>query len=117
MRSRKCTGRHIGPTDPLLPLTFKTTCLYCGIQVGRAISPQPANDTPDVLVEIRATEIANELAEVDRLCDWTFGTVRDDEERRGWSLAETNMRHHTDRWHAGYLARCIATHDTEQERA
>lgn len=77
----------------------------------------PSNDDdPRVAVEMRAAEIAAVLDDADALCDWTlsnetFVSFTTFEERRGWSIAESNMQTHSDAWQSGYLARCIAEHD------
>lgn len=74
----------------------------------------PANDSgphaASVACEVRAAELATG-AHMDEWygTHWLVGDWTDDE-ARGWSLAETNMQNHTDRWHAGYLARAIVMH-------
>lgn len=86
-------------------------CLECGAWLSLGHS-----DEAPVHVEVRAAEIAADLDDADRLCDWTlsnesFVSLTAFDERRGWSIAETNMQEHTEAWHAGYLARCIVGHD------
>ncbi len=86
-------------------------CPWCGTW----LSLGPANDEPAaVKLEIRAAELAVVLATLDGILDWQFAPNEWDDERRGWSMAETNMQQHTDAWQSGYLARCIATHDDTQ---
>jgi hypothetical protein len=84
-------------------------CAKC----GHWLSLGQANDEdPRVAVEIRAAELADELST--ELADELPG-IDDDEERRGWVLAATNMQHHTERYQAGYLARMIFGHTTLAE--
>jgi hypothetical protein len=94
-----------------------SVCATCGAW----LSLGPSNDSSEaVRIEIRAAELARHLADADALCDWTFGdaALGSDEERRGWSIAESNMQHHSNQWLAGHLARVIATHaDTSEEGA
>lgn len=112
--SGRCTGRHRGPTDPLLPLTFKTTCLHCGIQVGRPCEPAPANDADErVQVEIRAAEIAADEHEMSRMMTGPIdgevnGFILACQVERGFREEAAPVDAH---WQAGYLARCIATHE------
>lgn len=91
---------------------FECDRAHCG-DCGHQMALAPATDTgphaASVAVEVRAAEIANR---------WLtqppdFAPTGLDDEARGWSLAETNMQNHTDAWHAGYLARVIATHTEE----
>lgn len=76
----------------------------------------PSNDDDErVRVEMRAAEISALLSNDAALYDWTlsneeFVSFTAFEERRGWSVAESSMRNHSNAWLAGYLARCIWTH-------
>lgn len=92
-------------------------CLDCHAYLSLGDSDEHASVA--VEMEIRAAEIAADLDEADRLCDWTMSNdafigLTAFEERRGWSIAESNMQHHSNAWLAGYLARCIATHEDER---
>ena len=92
-------------------LVEQLRCLDCGAW----LSLGPSNDAPaQVQVEIRAASLAASLTRLGAILAWQFNPHEWDEERRGWSMAETNMQQHTNAWHAGYLARVIATH-TEGE--
>jgi hypothetical protein len=114
-----CPGNHRAPADPLLPLTFKTTCLHCGIQVGRAIPPQPANDDDErVKLEVRAAYLANPVTCESEFSDAEWMAYETDDEmfimdgsrRTVWEECFDSRR---EQWHAGYLARVIATHEEE----
>lgn len=89
-------------------------CVKCG---DYAILGQATDTGPHaayIAVEMRAAELVQRWnASTNGDAKFVFSDI-DDEERRGWSMAETNMREHTDAWHAGCLARVIVTH-TEGE--
>lgn len=109
-------GKRIQRNEPCAvrgPAVFVKSlrCLDCGAW----LSLGPANDSGEhaaqVAAEVRAAELAARWRDpTDGDARFVFGDL-DDEEIRGWSIAETNMQDHTDRWHAGYLARAIATHE------
>jgi hypothetical protein len=89
-------------------------CIDCGAWLSLGHSDEHASEA--VEIEIRAAELAADLDEADRLCDWTmanesFVGLTAFEERRGWSMAESNMQNHSNAWQSGYLARVIATHE------
>ncbi len=69
---------------------------YC-ISCNELLPLGPARDDGEhaeaVAIEIRAAELADDLVESDRLCDWTFSAFGDDEERRGWSIAGCIVEH------------------------
>ena len=87
-------------------------CTVCQLPIGIPCAPEPARDTPETAIEVRAAELAAEIETFDQLADWYLADGFD-EERRGFSIAETNMQDHTAQWQAGYLARCIATTEDE----
>lgn len=107
--SRACPHKHIivtkydcnGLPDPL-ELSFNE-CLDCGQWQGMG----PSNDADErVAVEIRAAEIAAS-EQLPKCGDQPFEQKC---ERCGWE----DWGGHVEcapSWHAGYLARCIATHE------
>jgi hypothetical protein len=95
-------------TDDRSDMLVRKYCERCGDWLPLGHSDEHASEA--VEIEVRAAEIADDLTEADRLCDWTFGVFGDDEELRGWSVAESNIRYHSNRWLAGYLARQIVKH-------
>lgn len=106
-------GRISGP--PLGPhgrfFKDRLVCDVCGEWLSLGEANDGGEHAASVALEKRAVELAQLLADADALCDWTFGCAAfgSDEERRGWSIAESNMQHHSNEWQAGYLARVIAT--------
>lgn len=88
--------------NPLVPVRICQACLEW-LPLGPS-----NNDDPNVAVEIRAAEIAGVLRH--------RGVIEDYDEREadGFAAAERNSDYAADPddhwWHAGYLARCIATH-------
>jgi hypothetical protein len=89
-------------------------CAACGAW----LSLGPARDTPEVCVEIRAAELAvlghawwdareYESESYGVLCFHNGGTPGDDD--------DGGCSYYADAEWAGYLARCIATHDTARE--
>lgn len=83
-------------------------CGICGLPIGVPCEPQPANDTPDALVELRAAELADVAASnATAMESWGwFGWSRDS--------APVYFGGTTDQWSAGWLGRCINEHDKEQ---
>ena len=81
-------------------------CAHC----GHWLSLGPANITPEVDVEIRAAEIA---AEVDEMTEWWLWVGKNStlDENCGWRVGDNGMLVATRGYLAGYLARCIATHE------
>lgn len=85
-------------------IAFRDAALILCVDCRESLSLGPSNDSdPRVAIEIRAAAL------VEHIDDWAFGML-DDDEIRGYSLAEASAQQHTDGWHAGYLARCIAEH-------
>ena len=78
------------------------TCIVCDDYVSWG----PSNDTPEVLVEIRAAEIAANYVDLPWV-EWNHG------EAAGFDNRETPMPHSAESWHAGYLARVIVSHDKD----
>lgn len=110
MRDVKC--RHENARDlRCVSVDVPYLCRRC-VTCGYYLSLGPANDTPEVLVEIRAAEIAADLA--DNKCHATFL------ERCGFNETNPPLRGggtvalDTTGTRAGYLARCIATHKDDQ---
>jgi hypothetical protein len=93
-------------------------CNICK-RCGEWLSMGDSNDASEaVRIEMRAAETADVLVNTDALIDWTlsnedFVSFIAFEERRGWSIAESSMQHHSNAWHAGYLARTIHDHDED----
>lgn len=90
-----------GPLAGVIAQCQQFRCLDCGAW----LSLGPANDTPEVLVEVRAATIAahgDYAVIVMSQCEWF-----------GWSGYSGGMApyHHE---LAGYLARAIIDHDREQ---
>jgi hypothetical protein len=92
-------------------------CLDCGYWLS--LGPSSESE-PEVKIEIRAAQLAAELPfnahDNERFIALTsFG------ERRGWAMHKAEQRGDTEWWFvrgnssgpAGYLARCIATHEEE----
>ena len=103
-RKRECRHRMVcaGPT--------RTSCADC----DQLLPLGPSNDSDErVRLEIRAAEIAVEVEEMTELWLYVGDNVSDDESR-GYCRAESNAAEHSAEWHAGELARCIATHDEDQ---
>lgn len=78
--------------------------LFSKCDCGHWLSLGPANITPEVEVEIRAAKLAVQPA----------GTYVTSDAQSGWVCHEQDLDppwpHCPDAW-AGYLARCIATHE------
>lgn len=116
---RKCkhdpdTFRRIVLADPV---NVWMTCDVCG-RCGAWLSLGPANDTLRVVVEIRAAEIAADDDEMGRMMTGpidheVLGYILACQAERGFAF-DKSCRNGSQL--AGYLARCIATHDTEQSR-
>lgn len=110
-------GQVVSPYGKCLPfhlaLVEQLRCLDCGAW----LSLGPANDEPaEVQVEIRAATLAD-VMEREKLSSYFLQGNEFD----GWSA----HRHGTDfysgepiqnrrHWDAGYLARCIVTHDDKE---
>lgn len=81
---------------------------------GAWLSLGPAQDggphAAQVAVEVRTAELEQWWHDADPAEAFDFVRRLSDDEARGWCIGETNMQNHTDAWHAGYLARYIATH-------
>lgn len=107
-------NRHGGLASTARGDLYNRVCERCGAW----LSLGPARDTgphaASVATEVRAAEIAELWHDADPAEAFDFVRRLNDEETRGWSIAETSLQHHTDRWHAGYLARAICHHDTEE---
>lgn len=107
------TCRH-HPCDIQTVVTATSTTSWCK-ECKSNVSLGPANDTPEVMIEIRAAELASlvqwwerdefESESYGAMCFHNGGTPGDDADG-GCSL-------YADDEHAGYLARVIATHDEE----
>jgi hypothetical protein len=90
------------------PTRHHVRCMNC----MRLLPFGPATDTPEVLVELRAAEIAaddgfvaHQLDANDcEACGYELGTMQ--------NTAPTGAR-----WEAGYLAYCIICHDPAREIA
>lgn len=95
-------NRNRRPVSFFHEMRHHVRCDVC----DRLLPCGPANDTPRVLVEIRAAELAAAWQPIGGF----RGLADSDEIRRGWSMAETNLEEHTTDWHVGYLAREIAMH-------
>jgi hypothetical protein len=109
---------HLMPGDCTRPWGHITVEQFRCLDCGAWLSLGPANDTPEVCVEIRAAELValgdewwNGRKYVDEsrgvLCFHNGGTPGDDDDGGCSEFAD-------EEW-AGYLARCIATHDTTRE--
>lgn len=91
-------------------------CLDCNawLSLGEA-----NDDDPGVQVEIRAAEIAGEVAVRPDVIRGKYNTVHSDVGRGWWvhqmSLVNADEVTHLADAQAGYLARCITTHDTQHE--
>jgi hypothetical protein len=100
---------------PSMEFEYVKECRICN-DCGTWLSLGPSNDTPEVCVEIRAAQIVadRETNGVESppitwcsIYEW-FGF--DDVNDRGMYEQDKAA------WHAGYLARCIATHDDVEHR-
>lgn len=94
-------------TATVSPLGWR--CASCGEYKALGPARDGGEHAAQVAIEVRAAEIAEQWHDADPAVAFDFVRRLDNEESRGWSIAETNMQNHTDRWHAGYLARCITT--------
>jgi hypothetical protein len=113
--------RRVHPDEPRFGLRSMCGCADCST-IADAIQCRscrhwiplgPAADEDQrVKVEIRAAEIAANVAE---LTEWYLyvGINTTDAENRGYACAESSLKPHNDEWHAGYLARCITEHGGE----
>lgn len=85
-------------------------CQKCGAQMSLG----PARDTEQTAIEVRGTSLAHGVGnEADfTACEW-MGWNGDEVYSSGGSyhtIDKLPLRN-LHEWHAGYLARCIATHD------
>lgn len=110
---------YVEQTEERTPLVIgQCRCNAC----GAVIPLGPSNDEPEaVRVEMRAAEIAQDIA----CMGWTV-LRRDSLVFAGWHDEQLTPLYHSNgfqyyeppkfdesQWHAGYLARAIATHDEE----
>lgn len=86
------------------------TCATCGSWLPLGPSRDDGEFAEAVAIEVRAAEIMSDLD--------SFGCNNmvplDDCEGCGWAEHRSGGTPRSDRQFAGYLARCIATHDSQQ---
>jgi hypothetical protein len=103
---------HGFPIGENMELMFRRWCWDCKVHVALG----PAADTPEVLVEVRAAEIATECG-TDITDAWLRGTVTDCE-RDGWEMrCDPDTEPTCVPEEVGRLARAIVDHDTRRDGA
>lgn len=81
---------------------------------GEVVPLGPARDTREVIVEVEAARLAVEWSERGGHPRCSNETLENDCPVCGWYAHLGDVSQATDRWHAGYLAGCIAGHNTRE---